>query len=124
MLTLDVPCVPPQTLKECVFVTAAGLRGSASLIMAQAVVTEVAMFTGSPVGVGARPRGKGPDQKSADGCAALPQLPFARRVISTMRQVVAAPRTVAPFPPLPLVRCSSCKWPRARSCSGPLALCC
>lgn len=34
----------PQTLRECTFITVAGLRGSASLIMGQAVVTEVQMF--------------------------------------------------------------------------------
>lgn len=34
-----------QTLRDCTFLTVAGLRGSASLIMGQAVVTEVTMIS-------------------------------------------------------------------------------
>jgi len=40
---------PAQTLRDATFLTVAGLRGSASLIMGQAVVTEVQMYKTDPV---------------------------------------------------------------------------
>jgi hypothetical protein len=71
--SLPRPATPPnptpQTLRDCLFLTAAGLRGSASLIMGQAVVTEVAMW--SPDLVRAR-RGAGRGQLFLSGLVPQP----------------------------------------------------
>lgn len=66
----------PLTLRDCVFCASSGLRGSVSLILAQAVVTEVPRSTDPTAQVRPRPLDTAPGAPgpSADPVSALTRI--------------------------------------------------